>query len=167
MVRGMSEIAPWLEVCRELMLFVLSRRECEHLLLMCAGTGAQSWRCGLWESRSTHSSLGKTPSLTSRRLCRASWSLRHVSPEVGCVCLGVESRWCVQGRDSPGGGSLSQSQLHCTLLHSPSSPGVQASTAVHVKNPKHWQPYRCLDAWKYCMHGLAWVALLVWLLDHS
>ena len=23
---------------------------------------------------------------------------------------------------------------------------------AHVKNHKHWQPYHCLDAWKYCTH---------------
>ena len=38
------------------------------------------------------------------------------------------------------------------------------SICPHVKNPQHWQPYHCLDAWKYCTHQQEWVALLLWLL---
>ena len=35
---------------------------------------------------------------------------------------------------------------------------------AHVKNPKHWQPYHCLDTWKYYTHWQEWVALLLRLL---
>ena len=38
---------------------------------------------------------------------------------------------------------------------------------AHVKNPKHWQPYHCLDERKYYthVHWQEWVALLLWLLE--
>ena len=35
------------------------------------------------------------------------------------------------------------------------------NSCVHVKNPKHWQPYHCLDTRKYCTHWQEWVALLL------
>ena len=41
---------------------------------------------------------------------------------------------------------------HCVQLH--------ASTSVHIKNPKHWQQFHCLIAWKYCTHiGMGSTAL--------
>ena len=35
---------------------------------------------------------------------------------------------------------------------------------VHVKTPKHWQPYHCLHTWKYYTHCQEWVALFLRLL---
>ena len=35
---------------------------------------------------------------------------------------------------------------------------------AHLKNPKNWQPYPCLDTGKYYTHWQEWVALLLWLL---
>ena len=37
---------------------------------------------------------------------------------------------------------------------------------VHVKNPRQWQPYCCLQKWKYYTHWQEWIALLLRLL-HS
>ena len=38
------------------------------------------------------------------------------------------------------------------------------SICAHVKNPKQWQPYHCLDTQKCCTHSSEWVALLLQLL---
>ena len=35
---------------------------------------------------------------------------------------------------------------------------------AHVKTPKHWQPYHCLDTRKYCTHWQERIALLLRLL---
>ena len=32
---------------------------------------------------------------------------------------------------------------------------------AHVKNPKHWQPYHCLDTQKCCTHREVWVMLFL------
>ena len=55
-----------------------------------------------------------------------------------------------------GKGFFSQSQLPVqTLLRCPYSPLCAIAFidfCAHVKNPKAWQPYHCLDTRKYCTH---------------
>ena len=38
------------------------------------------------------------------------------------------------------------------------------NSCVHIKNPKHWQSYHCLNAWKFRTHCKEWVLLLLQLL---
>ena len=36
-------------------------------------------------------------------------------------------------------------QLPCAI--------TRINICMHIKSTKHWQPYPCLDTWKYCAHG--------------
>ena len=52
---------------------------------------------------------------------------------------------------------------HFCCLYSPLCAVACIDICVHVKNPKHWQPYHFLDTWRYCTHWQEWVALPLWL----
>ena len=57
--------------------------------------------------------------------------------------------------------------LQCRLSDGvPTAPvaTVCINICAHVKNPKHWQPYHCLDTQKYCTYSRELAALLFQLL---
>ena len=46
----------------------------------------------------------------------------------------------------------------------PLCPIACINISAHIKNPKHRQPYHCLDTWKYCTHWLVCICTMVVLL---
>ena len=55
-----------------------------------------------------------------------------------------------------------QTFLRC--LYSPFCANAYFNICAHIQDPKHWQPYLRLVAWKYHTHHGEWVALLLRLL---